>query len=152
MCIRKRTFENSIRMEQNRFAPAYGAPDYPVLRLEHSANWPLSGILSTPQLKITRLFGVSSDCPVSRRSNGRLLCSLKHYKSETVYDVRSHQTVQCATRLSGAPQGQTTSTFSSFKPQRSANVARTGHSTVECPVCTRLSGVPIDKELSQWLE
>jgi hypothetical protein len=84
MCIKfiytypeKEPWGNSIRMEQNRFALAYGTPDYPVLRLEHSANWPLSGILSTPRLKINGLFGVSSDCPVSRRSNGRLLRSLK---------------------------------------------------------------------------
>jgi hypothetical protein len=63
---------NSTTLEQNRFAPAYGAPDYPVPRLEHSVNWPLSGILSAPQLKITGLSGMPSDCPMNPQSNGRL--------------------------------------------------------------------------------
>jgi hypothetical protein len=71
----------------------------------------------------------------------RLLWVQNIRRSEAVCDVRSHQTVQCATGLSGAPQGQTKSTVDCSKPQQSADVARNG-----------LSGVPVDKEHIQRLE
>jgi hypothetical protein len=91
---------NSKSMEQNRFAPAYGAPDCPVCcpvpRLARPANWPLSGKLSAPRLKIIGLSGEPT-------SNGRLhqwsttitVCSVR--RSEIVCDVRCHRTVQCTT-------------------------------------------------------
>jgi hypothetical protein len=68
---------NSISMEQNIFAPAWGAPDCPVPRLARPGNWPLSRKQSAPRLKITGLSGVSPDCPVSPRAtvifaNGQL--------------------------------------------------------------------------------
>jgi hypothetical protein len=53
--------------------------------------------------------------------------------------VRTHRTVRCATRLSGATRGQRTSTINRSKPQRSANVARTGQWTVPCPVCPSIA-------------
>jgi hypothetical protein len=95
---------NSISLEQNRFAPACGAPDCPVCigqclvpRLEQPANWPLSGILSAPQLKIIGLSGE----PTKQWSTSPMVnCgrSLKCQRSEIVCDVRSHRTVQCTTR------------------------------------------------------
>jgi hypothetical protein len=69
-------WDNSTSLEQNRFAPTCGAPDCPVPRLAHPANWPLSGIFSAPRLKITRLSGVHRstglsgvppDCPVHHK-------------------------------------------------------------------------------------
>ena len=45
---------------------------YPVPRLEHLANWPLSGFLSANPLKFIGLSGVPPDCPVRQRSNSQL--------------------------------------------------------------------------------
>jgi hypothetical protein len=59
------TLVDSLSLEQNRYASAYGALDCPVCtrqcslpKLEHFANRPLSGNQSPPRLKFTRLSGV----------------------------------------------------------------------------------------------
>jgi hypothetical protein len=41
-------------------------------------------------------------------------------------EVRTHRTVRCVTGLSDAAKGQRTSTVNLSKPQRAADVARTG--------------------------
>jgi hypothetical protein len=46
------------------------------------------------------------------------------------YKVRMHRTVRCATGLSGVARGERTSKVNRSKPQRSADVARTGLSDV----------------------
>jgi hypothetical protein len=95
----------------------------------------------------------TSNGHLHQRSTATRLLWVQNARSlETVCDVRSHQTVRCATRLSGAPQGQTKSTVDCSKPLRSANVACIGQWTVLCPVRHRLSGVPVNRELSQRLE
>jgi hypothetical protein len=95
----------SINMGRDRFAPAYGAPDYPVCTTRPT-NRPLSGKLSAPQLKFTGLSNVSPVCLMSPRptvyfTNGRLPPRLPtsegQKRSENLSDVRSHQTVRCAT-------------------------------------------------------
>jgi hypothetical protein len=75
------------------------------------------------------------DCPMSQRSNGQMRPTID-YADDGIVDraevrsqnckVRTHQTVRCATRLSGAARGQRTSMVNRSKPQRSADMACTG--------------------------
>jgi hypothetical protein len=130
-------------MEQNRFAPACNTPDCPmctrqclVPRLASPTNWPLSGILRAPCLKITGLSGkpTSNGHLRQRSTTTRLLWVQNIRRSETVCDVRSHRTVHCTTRTDEV-NGRLLQT------PTVADVAHTG-----------LSGVPVDRELSQRLE
>jgi hypothetical protein len=103
---------------------------------ESRKRWPLSGILGARPLKFTRLSGVPSDCPVrqratvnfAQRSTARTVWSVRSQK--TVCDDRSHQTVWCSKRTNDS------------KPQRPADVARTGLWTVMCPIHHRTVWCP----------
>jgi hypothetical protein len=70
--------------------------------------------------------------PTEQRSttpNGRLQWTVKLHNAEVrsqSYKVRTHQTVWCATGLSGAARGQGTLMVNRSKPQQSADVAGTG--------------------------
>jgi hypothetical protein len=134
---------NSTSLEQNRFTPIYGASDCLVCtrqcsvpRLEHPANWPLSGILSAPRLKFTGLSGVHRTVWWAHGAtvdfaNGRLRSTALQSEAS---EVKRQSVMSGRTGLSGAPQGQTTSMVNSSKPQRSADVVRPGPWTVECLV------------------
>jgi hypothetical protein len=92
-------------MGQIRLAPAYGAPDCPVPRLECPTNKPLSGKRNTLRLKIAGLFGVSPDYQVSPRptvifANGRLPPDC--HGSETS-EVQKQSATLGRTGLSGVP-------------------------------------------------
>jgi hypothetical protein len=84
-------------MEQNGFAPARGATDYPVPSLARSANWPLLGKCSAPRLKITGLSGEPT-------RNGRLP------PQPEASEGQRQSATSGRTGLSGAPQGQAEST------------------------------------------
>jgi hypothetical protein len=75
-------------------------------------------------------------------ANGRLPPGQR--RSET---VRSHRTVRCAIRLSGAPKVSADLMVDCYRRQRSGDVAGTEQWTVPCPVCTGLSGALVDKKL-----
>jgi hypothetical protein len=101
------------------------------------------GFSQRSSTKNHRTIGVPPYCLVRPRSNGQLHPTVDYATTRTVwivrsqktaYDDRSHRTVRCATRLSGAVKGQMTSTVNSSKPQRSADVAHIGQWTVLCPV------------------
>jgi hypothetical protein len=134
---------NSRSKEQNRLAPAYGAPDCPVCtrqcpvpRLARPVNWPLSEICSTSPLKTTGLFAVSPDCPMSPQSNDRLRQRSTAVNCTAVWSAKGQgqSAMSGRTGQSSAPKGQMTSTVNNSKPQRSADVALTGQWTVECPM------------------
>jgi hypothetical protein len=59
--------------------------------------------------------------------------------------ARSHRTVRYAIRLSSVTQGLTDLTVNCYRPQRSADVAGTKQWTMWCPLCTGLSGAPVDR-------
>jgi hypothetical protein len=97
-------------------------------------------------------------CPVSQWSNGQTRTTIDCDVRWTVnsaqvrsqnWEVRTHRTVRCATGLSGATIGQSTSMVNHSKPQWSADVAGTREWEVSCPVhhqsvrCTHWQ---------QWLE
>nr|ACN29290.1 unknown [Zea mays] len=148
-------WENSKRMEQNRFVPACGAPDClvcteqcPVPRLACPANWPLSGKRSTPRLKFTGLSGK----PTKQRSTspmvdcGRQHRSLKRQKVRDSLRCRvapdclvCHWTVRCTTR---------TDDFNGQQLQTPTVGWRGTHRTMN----SAMYGVSIDREVSQRLE
>jgi hypothetical protein len=116
-----------------------------VHRLEHLTNWPLSSFLKARPLKFIGQSSAPPDCPVSQRatvnfaqrSTARAVCSTRSQK--TAYNVRLHQTIPCANRLSGSVRRQKTSMVNISKPQRSADVALTRQWIMQCPVCPSTS-------------
>jgi hypothetical protein len=73
--------------------------------LQPSANWPLSGFLSTRLLKFIGLFGEPPDCLVSQRSNDQLRPTVDcaGYGVVSSAEVRIQSTKSEHTRLSGYP-------------------------------------------------
>jgi hypothetical protein len=102
---------------------------------EQPTNWLLSGFSRSRFAIIHRTVRCAPYCLVSQRSNGQLCptvdCDVRwtvnsaQVRSQNC-EIRVHRTVRCATGLSGATRGQDTSTINRSKPQRSADVARTG--------------------------
>jgi hypothetical protein len=120
--------------------------------LEHSGNWSLSRIIGARPLIIT---GQSSEPSVQRSTPPTVVCgtaravwSVKSYK--TFCDVRSHRTILCATGLSDTPRGHKSSMVNSSNGWLTWHVPDSEQCCIRCT--TGLSGVPIDKEVSQWLE
>jgi hypothetical protein len=126
----------------------------PVPRLQPSANWPLSGFLSARPLKFIGLSGAPPDCPVSQQSNGQLRPTVDcaDYGAVSSAEVRNQSAKWEHTGLSDAARRQKNSTVNSSKPQQSADVTLIEQWTVECLYTTGLSGVPIDRKVTQRLE
>jgi hypothetical protein len=77
----------------------------PVPRLACPANWPLSGKHRAPRLKITKLSGVSPDCPVSAQAtvifaNGRLPHDCYGFRTS---ESQRQSAMSGRTGLSGVP-------------------------------------------------
>ena len=85
----------------------------------------------------------SADCPVSQRSTGptvgRAICA-GHVAEPTAR--RGHRTVRCAPDMSGAPTALRLPTVDCAIFGRKSG-------TGQCPVCTGLSGAPIDRRQDQ---
>jgi hypothetical protein len=85
----------------------------------------------------------SPDCPVSQRSAGptigRAICA-GHMAEPTAR--RGHRTVRCAPNMSGVPTALRLPTVDCATFGRKSG-------TGQCPVCTRLSGAPVDRRQDQ---
>jgi hypothetical protein len=85
----------------------------------------------------------SPDCPVSQRSAGpmvgRAICA-GHVAGPTAR--RGHRSVRCAPDMSGAPTAL-------WLPTVDCAVYGRKSSTGQCPVCTGLSGAPVDRRQDQ---
>jgi hypothetical protein len=85
----------------------------------------------------------SPDCPVSQRSAGptvvRVICA-GHVAEPTAR--RRHRTVRCAPDMSGAPTAL-------WPPTVDCDVYGKILGTGQCPVCTGLSGAPVDRRQDQ---
>jgi hypothetical protein len=83
------------------------------------------------------------DCPVSQRSAGptvgRAICA-GHVAEPTAR--REHQTIRCAPDMSGAPTAPKSATVGCAILGRKSG-------TGQCPVCTGLSGAPVDRRQDQ---
>jgi hypothetical protein len=117
------------------------APDCPVGRSQ--ANSSLSGIHRRRTTIIHRTVRCAPDCPVSQRSAGptvgRAICA-GHVVEPTAR--RWHRTVRCAPDMSSAPTAPRLPTVDCAVYGKKSG---TGH----CPVCTRLSGAPVDRRQDQ---
>jgi hypothetical protein len=89
-------------MGQIRLALACGAPDCPVPRLVRLTNMPLSGKLSAPRLKITRLPGEPTANDRLRQWSTTTGSATIRNSQKQLATVRSHWTVRCATRAGGS--------------------------------------------------
>jgi hypothetical protein len=113
-----------------------GAPDSVRCARLARANWPLSGIHRRRTAIIHRTIRCTPDCPVSQRSAGptvgRAICAGLVAEPTA---RRGHRTVRCANG-SLAANGQLRHLWKEI-----------GHRT--CPVCTGLSGAPVDRRQDQ---
>jgi hypothetical protein len=120
-----------------------GAPDSVRCARLARANWPFSRIHRRRTAIIHRTVRCAPDCPVSQRSAGptvgRAICA-GHVAEPTAR--RGHQTVRCAPDMSGAPTALRLSTVDCAIFGRKSG-------TGQCPVCTGLSGVPVDRRQDQ---
>jgi hypothetical protein len=120
---------------------------------------------STKNHRTVRCATRLSNEPTEQRSTSptvdceRLRSYLSVSSQKTVYDDRSHRTVRCATGLFGVPPDCPVHQ-KDIRLQRSSapnpNDRLTWHAPNNeyyCVRCTtRLSGVSIDREVSQWLQ
>ena len=116
-----------------------GAPDSVRCARLPRPKWSLSGIRRRRTAKIHRTVRCAPDCPVSQRSAGptvgRAICA-GHVAEPTV--GRGHRTVRCAPDMSGAPTAPRSATVGCAILGRKSG-------TGQCPVCTGLSGAPVDR-------
>jgi hypothetical protein len=119
----------------------YNSPDCPVGRSQ--ANSSLSGIHRRRTAIIHRTVRCAPDCPVSQRSAGptvgRAICA-GHVAEPTAR--RGHRTVRCAPDMSSAPTAPRL-------PTVDCAIFGKKSGTGQCPVCTGLSGAPVDRRLDQ---
>jgi hypothetical protein len=119
----------------------YNSPDCPVGRSQ--ANSSLSGIHRRRTAIIHRTVLCAPDCPVSQQSVGptvgRAICA-GQVAGPTA--SRRHRTVRCAPDMSGAPTALRLSTVDCAIYGRKSG-------TGQCPVCTGLSGAPVDRRQDQ---
>ena len=117
------------------------APDCPVGRSQ--ANSSLSGIHHRRTAIIHRTVWCAPDCPVSQRSAGptvgRAFCA-GHVAEPTTR--RGHRSVRCALDMSGAATALR-------QPTVDCAIYGRKSGTGQCPVCTRLSGAPVDRRQDQ---
>jgi hypothetical protein len=120
-----------------------GAPDSVRCARLVRAKWPLSGIHRRRTTIIHRTVRCAPDCPVSQRSAGptvgRAICA-GHVAEPTAR--RGHRTVRCAPDMSGAPTALRLPTVDCAIFGRKSG-------TGQCPVCTGLSGAPVDRRQDQ---
>jgi hypothetical protein len=120
----------------------YNSLDCPVGRSQ--ANSSLSGIHRRRTAIIHRTIRCAPDCPVSQRSAeptvGRAICA-GHVAEPTA--SRRHRTVRCAPDMSGAPKAL-------WLPTVDCAVYGRKSGTGQCPVCTGLSGAPVDRRQDQF--
>jgi hypothetical protein len=118
-----------------------GAPDCPVGRSQAKSS--LSGIHRRRTAIIHRTVRCAPDCPVSQRSAGptvgRAICA-GHVAGPTA--SRRHRTVRCAPDMFGAPTALRLPTVDCAISGRKSG-------TRQCPVCTGLSGAPVDRRQYQ---
>jgi hypothetical protein len=116
-----------------------GAPDSVRCARLARAKWPLSGIHWRRTAIIHRTVRCAPDCPVSQWSAGptvgRAICA-GHVAEPTAR--RGHWTVRCAPDMSGAPTALWLATVDCAIFGRKSG-------TGQCPVCTGLSGAPVDR-------
>jgi hypothetical protein len=120
-----------------------GAPDSVRCARLARAKWSLSGIHRRRMAIIHRTVRCAPHCPVSQRSAGptvgRAIC-VGHVADPTAR--RGHRTVRCAPDMSGAPTALRLPTVDCAVFGRKSG-------TGQCPVCTRLSGAPVDRRQDQ---
>jgi hypothetical protein len=120
-----------------------GAPDSVRCARLALANMPLSGIHRRRTAIIHRTVRCAPDCPVSQRSAGptvgRAICA-GHVAEPTAR--RRHQTVWCPSDMSGAPTALRL-------PTVDCTIFGRKSGTRQCPVCTGLSGAPVDSRQDQ---
>jgi hypothetical protein len=120
-----------------------GAPDSVRCARLARAKWPLSGIHQRRTAIIHRTVRCAPDCPVSQLSAGptvgRVIC-VGHVAEPTAR--RGHRTVRCTPDMSGAPTALRLPTVDCAIYGRKSG-------TGQCPVCTRLSGAPVDRRQDQ---
>jgi hypothetical protein len=120
-----------------------GAPDSVRCARLARAKWPLSGIHRRRTTIIHRTVRCAPDCPVSQRSArptvGCAICA-GHVAEPTAR--RGHRTVRCAPDMSGVPTALRLATVDCATFGRKSG-------TGQCPVCTGLSGAPVDRRQDQ---
>ena len=120
-----------------------GAPDSVRCARLARAKWPLSGIHRRRTAIIHRTVRCAPDCPVSQRSAGptvgRAICA-GHVAEPTARS--KHRTVRCAPDMSSAPTALRL-------PTVDCAVYGKKSGTGQCPVCTGLSGAPVDRRQDQ---
>jgi hypothetical protein len=120
-----------------------GAPDSVRCARLARAKWPLSGIHRRRTAIIHQTVRCAPDCPVSQRSVGptvdRAICE-GHVAEPTAR--RGHQTVRCASDMSGALTAPRL-------PTVDCAIFGKKSGTGQRPVCTRLSGAPVDRRQDQ---
>jgi hypothetical protein len=120
-----------------------GSPDSVLCVRLARANWPLLGIHRRRTTIIHRTVRCAPDCPVNQRSAGptvsRVIC-VGHVAEPTAR--RRHRTVRCAPDMSGAPTALRLPTVDCAIFGRKSG-------TGQCPVCTGLSGAPVDRRQEQ---
>jgi hypothetical protein len=120
-----------------------GAPDSVRCARLARANWPLSGIYRRRTAIIHWTVRCAPDCPVSQRSVGPTVgraIYAGHVAEPTTR--RGHRTVRCAPDMSGVPTALRLSTVDCATFRRKSG-------TGQCPVCTGLSGAPVDRRQDQ---
>jgi hypothetical protein len=119
----------------------YNSPDCPVGRSQ--ANSSLSGIHRRRTAIIHQTVRCAPDCPVSQRSAGptvgRAICA-GHVAEPTTR--RGHRSVRCAPDMYGAPTALRLQTVD-------CAIFGKKSGTGQCPVCTGLSGAPVDRRQDQ---
>jgi hypothetical protein len=120
-----------------------GAPDSVRCARLALANRLLSGFHRRRTAIIHRTVLCAPDCPVSQRSAGstvgRAICA-GHVAEPTAR--RRHWTVRCAPDMSGAPTALRLPTVDGAIYGKKSG-------TGQCPVCTGLSGAPVDRRQDQ---
>jgi hypothetical protein len=115
----------------------YNSPDCPVVH--RTVRWPFTGELVALGNSSATYGYNSPDCPVSQRSAGptvgRAIC-VGHVAEPTA--SRRHRTVRYAPDMSGAPMALRLPTVDCAIFGRKSG-------TGQCPVCTGLSGAPVDR-------
>jgi hypothetical protein len=120
-----------------------GAPDSVRCARMARAKWPLSGIHRRRTAIIHWTVRCAPDCPVSQRSAGPTV-GRAIYAGPVAEPTarRGHRTVRCAPDMSGAPTAPRSATVGCAVLGRKSG-------TGQCPVCTGLSGAPVDKRQDQ---
>jgi hypothetical protein len=142
LCLSAGNRKNRIGNEMALFSQVCSVWEHRTVRLAR-AKWPLSGIHRRRTTIIHRTVRCAPDCPVSHQSAGptvsRAICA-GHVAEPTAR--RGHRTVRCAPDMSGAPTAL-------WLPTVDCAIFGRKSGTGQCPVCTGLSGAPVDRRQDQ---